>query len=909
MRSLLKSILLLIGFVHSELSLKKIKKVNKNSLSEKLKYTYFNPLIAYSLLKNDFIANIRFFSSSIKPYYTESGDRNYSYDRGIDSFGDWLVLLFPSSSGNLTSSEKTLQTFANMYFIKHISDTTEEILIENIKSLANIVVKIYKNEILNLQSLNFKQRVERYLGSSVLSDSTENNLNEEERILKIILINAFVVNVLKNENCYRMYVKELSLALENEDIKPEYVSEEEKNEFTELYNAIDPILLYSNSKKPDTRILLCKRESNNVHATILNLCMCLFWDYSKQSYNLDHLKLDEGSLLKSFFEKYPKVLSFTPQSEMYKDWLKVIHKLVDNSSPDEAIKSELLTFNRLTVEYTNKHKNEFKPDIINLMRILVKICDSKANKIINEYIKLLDENGITEKTITKIFEKFLSILAVPNKVIIEDAGRANWMSCLDIKFNTTIGDEIYEEIIMLRIEYPFNRMSYISRKDQRIIPIEEKYKNLLTNSESTIFKYLVKSYIYYLDSKIMDYPKYNISIENLYLYLQGPLYSNKQKEDCLTRLVEMKYSTDSSQKFKDNSKKVCENILRSVVLSGDAKKNFLPFYLFSDELFSKLVDQEKCDIWQKLHNLSNEKDNTIIKNLWTDYIKEKKIVCEMLNLHMLNYSLEDIEKMINIAASSLQKLTIECCKNDIFEKFCKFLLEKSSDEIPNLKSLVIKHAFDLTDSNMNTLTNVFYNHTTIKSVEFDRCIFTSKMKNSNPPEFNPADLDCNGGFIAFRDYLISDDCSLKYLSFKDTKLNINQISALSTALEKSDNLKTLTLYKVTSIPSDLEPIIDSLKRNNRLKSLNLSKNSLDDSSIIKIVNALRENNKLNSLDISYNKLNHYDIEGLIQDLVIQKTKLKKLRIALGYSKPNDKNLIDQLLMQNKDSIDFEVSLQ
>lgn len=136
-------------------------------------------LLAYLLLKNDFIVNIRFYNSSINPNYDQSGDRNYAEGVGTDGFGKSLILLFPSPASILNWRRDMGDNFVKKFFLKSINNITEDKWLDNIKSLVNIIVRIYKNESINRRLINLKEATEKELGKLILiaGEKSDEKLN------------------------------------------------------------------------------------------------------------------------------------------------------------------------------------------------------------------------------------------------------------------------------------------------------------------------------------------------------------------------------------------------------------------------------------------------------------------------------------------------------------------------------------------------------------------------------------------------------------------------------------------------------------------------------------------------------------------------------------------------------------
>lgn len=952
------SIILLLDFINSKVSLEIIKKVNKEILPERLDCTIFNPLLAYLLLKNGFISNNRFFNSDLIPSYNISGERNYSEDKGTTSFTKGLLLLFPSPIGILNCYRTTNFNFANNFFTIN-KKTSKEKLIKNIEDLVNILIKIHNNEIIILELLSLKKGVEYELGKVILTNTTENEKIQNKRILKgekneniefskaesknienmnvlkIILINAFIVSVLEGEEQYTEYISKLSKALNGIHIEPEYITNEEKRGFNELYDLDKPSFPFSRFNQPESNmtILSYNRKTDKfggnqsfsdcIDITILNLCICLCWDYSTESFNFDHLQLDEDSLLKNFFIKHGNEI-FPITMEIRNAWSRVIQDLDDNAFQSYS------KFKPQIIQYVKNYRNELEIGFINIMSILTKIFTSSKNNIKNKYIKLFNDDNITEYNIAEKFIKFLNILANPKKLtikeddiekklsLIEIGCRKDFKGCFNIIFHTITQKKTFINTMKLDITKSHGALYYVSNiTDIDDLSILKKFKNLMDNKKETIFNYLTKSYIYFLGNKKIEYLEDNSDIKSLYLYSQGQLINNEQKRNCLLNLIDIVYNNDSSEEIKEEGRRVGENILRSACLSDlGTEQYFLKFYCFSEKLLSSLNNEKKYEIWKELYKKYNKTKYRSFRNAWNNVIINQNFECT-LNLSSSHYFNGDAFEMLRITTSSLKKLILSYYNINQFENFCELLLEYNHSKMPFIESLSICYINNLTDRHIDILNKIFEIHNKVKSLSFERCsletriiklILNNLIKNRKLKSLSFWDeysFD-DDSIKIITDILMSKDSVLNTLEFLHIKLDDIKIGLISQALRNNCSLEFLNLKNTDLNPCRLKLITTALKKNYTLKSLNISENSLDRPSIQLILDGLKENKALEVLDISFNSFNCDDIICFINSLIKQGTELKQLIIIAYYDSDIEK--INKYLENNSNNITFQVVL-
>lgn len=850
MKNFLILILLLLEYIHSEISLETIQRANQKILPKELEHTIINPLIGSLALKCHFISNFRFFNTSTNFSINNSGERNYDSDIGTTGLSQAFIKLFPSPAGILTTHRNKPSNFTRKYFQKSNIE-------RNIEKLAKLVVKIYNEN----TEISTENNIENELKELLLLDSNKSIDNIKE--LKIILIHSYIIKVLDRYEDYLIYLSKLVHLLKDirtkndininttsdSNIIPEYTTESEMNEFKNLYKDTISSFPYSKYNLPEANIILgaYNRKSDSfsnhilfsdcVDITILHLCNCIFWDKSTKSYNLEYLKLDENAPLSIFYNKYGNNM-FPLTREKRNDWSKVVQDLDNNLFQCNS------TYNPHIVEYIkNDCRNELQLGIINTMSILVRICSSSNNKILKDYNELFKNNYVSVHNIHEIFVEFLNILANPKNIKInlisaekkftfEGIERADFIGHITMEVVTNL-NLVSSEVIQVKINERHAELAFIPKNNNKNEDIINNFKNLINNENITVFKLIIKTYINFLAGKNIGYIEEDHNIKNLCFFCQGQLYKSDQKRVYLLELAKILSNDDITKDFELEIIKVCENVIRSAILSDPGTKElFIPFFYLSKNLISTLSDKEKINAWSSIYSKYQEIDLCIIKNGWINIIKNIKNNVHLSikqNLHTVNSSLE----MIIIAIQSLKTLKLEYYNNNIFyEKIFPVLSEIHSLELLDFSGNRIS------DRNIQLFIN------TLDGNSISHSLMQPSSTSSS---------------------LISSNNTQDIIRLSDG--NINNSSLLKSP-NKKWNLKALDLSLNRLNYRNAKLIADGLKRNLDLVSLNLAFNRLKYDDIIYFITVFSKDTTLKHLNLTGNRLNELDVINIKNYVVL-----------------------------------------
>lgn len=880
MRSNLKEIVLLATSCYSLISLKIIEGVNKTFLPKIAEHTLLNSIIGNIALKSNIISNYRNFNPNIQIFTNKFNERDYSKDIGTSNLSKAFIMLFPSPSGILSSHSENEKNFTKKYF--DITDTNK--LIENIESLADIVIKIFYDEPIVDQQTD----LEKELGILLLSDT-----NNKE--LKILLIHSYVINTLEDKEHFKIYVFRIRSSIKyKKELIPEYSNKKEINEFKNLYNDYTSLSFpYSDLNQPETNVnlpifiriskIIYEEDQflDTVGITILHLCNCIFWDSSKKKYDLNHLKLDRKSKLRKFYNKHGKSM-YPLTKKIRNDWSKVIQDLDNHSFVDDGV------YKTYNIEYMKKNcRNMLKSGVLNISSALIKICSSSNNKLIEIYKKInkntLSSNYYLEEILKSIANsKKLQIsvkLVKSTEKNVEVAKRTDYLGLFEINFIKTIKKREYVERMRLSIKEKNTELFHIHDENNFNSFKIKKFENLIKNPNTTFFKFIIKDYINLLSNKYTDYTLEYKSIKNYFIYNQRNLLTNEQKIEYLYQLSKI-MSVDNIN-FLTETKKVCENIIRSAdQIDFEDIEGFLPFYCFSEKLLSTLSNDEKFDIWRNIYAFESIVGITSIRNAWDKEIEKLKIVDHLDFTHIF-YTDENIILMVKTASKTLKSIKVDFQDGCCVEEFFNILLE-----MPCLELLQFEGHFSRQEDDIKLLMKSLKK---IESRSNDPIKFTVKLTYPS--------LTTDSVNLIFNDLLKNHTIKLK--SFNLLSLNRESFDIFIKAMENNCNLESLVIDDSSTFnPVKTKLLVNALKKNNKIKSIKLSGCFFDRKDLREIISALESNENLEIVNLSFKCLTT-DIAPEIISLVENKNfKLKNLNLSGNTLSSDTINKISKSLKNN-----------
>ena len=274
------------------------------------------------------------------------------------------------------------------------------------------------------------------------------------------------------------------------------------------------------------------------------------------------------------------------------------------------------------VHYINQdYRYGVKLGIINIMRVLSEIFG------VEKKFRVIMESGgrtTTDSMPGKIIEFFKTVL-FNDKIAIENIEIDNLQKIEDFRMKDFTGEltissrlRMSKKLVKMKLgivksNTDYSRkmpsLSFISAK-----PYEQK-NDLLASFDNLDGKMLLQS-ILKRHVKLLRLENDKTDASGLALdiaFNQGPLWSMKEKLDHLVFLCE--YVEKSNIDHPNFIKQVIGNILRS---EGFEETEFRPFYMYSEELFNSLDDQQKLNIWLSF----SESMPKSVKTAWAKFISE-----------------------------------------------------------------------------------------------------------------------------------------------------------------------------------------------------------------------------------------------------------------------------------------------
>ena len=324
-----------------------------------------NPIFGWLFESTGCLQNLRFYSPLLKFGTDENGRRKYVEDTSDDSFIKSVIALFPSPVGVLCHI-----TTANSNFARNFNESKED----GIAFLAQLFIAVSRDKEINANFLIRKAQSFKSLAKSLLQDDNM-SFPDSEKQLKLLLIHAFIINMLDKSEDLSLYLEMILKGIENTK------QELELDLFDEVTKARDSLNFfpYSQLNPPLSQVLIpiYKRETDTfdyeknlfsdcADVTLLHLCNCLFYDSREKKYSVNHLNLSADARIREFYNKHPEPFALT--LDIRKDWSRVIQDLPDFKEKDESkYRTDLIV-------YVQSERNEVSAGIINMMNVLAMIC-------------------------------------------------------------------------------------------------------------------------------------------------------------------------------------------------------------------------------------------------------------------------------------------------------------------------------------------------------------------------------------------------------------------------------------------------------------------------------------------------------------------------------------------------------
>lgn len=740
-----------------------------------LKSSILNPVFGYLLESTGALSNLRFYGPGLK-ITTERNCRNYSSDKSSVELIQRIIELFPSENGFLSHVEQSKSS----YKLK-----SKQCQNESIQLLANIFLLILKGQGNDSFSKN-------HCGKKFLRFAP--NDTNYDTIIQLMAIHAFVINsfddkeYLKNylniilDNIYDFPVQIYQL---NCDILNEVliIQQEFKSfPYSELNQppSADYAPIFVRSLK---HFDASKTFQDFTEILLLNICNCLFYNSENGSYSTENL--NPFSALARFYKTYNK--PFTITDNIRRAWLKVVQGLENFSDQDDS------KYNLHKILYLNDKSNELECGIINLMNVLIRICE------IDHFNFWMDFDGYNiEKKLKQLFKIISPIFPGQSLFVTANSedfnlfksfGRLDFKANFNLTFIHSNGDQIKYKVILGN---NFTSMRVISHNRKNVY---DGVNLDIDPDETSLPIILFKNFIEISQNR----SHFIDQTSNLYgPYFSGYIETDEQKKNLLINIGDeiLKHFKDLSVPLDFDRlellKSMANNILNSIDLKNPEIKLLMMPVLFC---YAKLQDKDIIECW--IHSFSIDRAN--IYELWKE--KVINLNCESMKISFFQMSPTKIVKVFKVLmkCNKMKNLYISGINFDN-----RFIISQKLGQLVNLEIL------DLSNNNLG--------------LEGAKEI-SKALKNLN----KLAELYLSGNFIRSE--------GIFYIS----KAQIN--------------LSNLTVLDLSNNHIDFEGakyIAEILENTKSLKSLNLTGNSLSPEGSIDILEALCYLKEITSLKLSHN---------------------------------------------------------
>lgn len=847
-----------------------------------------NPIYGHLFEATGAFENIRFFGPLLRIEKNNNHTRNFANDSSDEDLVKIAILLFPSPTGTLCHIRNIESNFGSKIKQK-IKEGTR-----GIHFMGELFVKVLNNELFDIEITN-SDEIDQVKGILLNENKSKVFSNNDTQLIKLMMIHSFIINLLDDKNHLKEYFSFIVENIKNLERIPHLNADvidhilRIKNHYLGFpYSKINQppsnskIPVYDREKK---KFLEDVTFSDCADVLLLNLCNCLLYDPVKLCYSTDNLH--EDSDICKFYQKYNKLYTIT--DEIRNDWSKVIQGLDDFTSEDKS------KYKLNKIVYLMKGmRNEVKSGIINMMNILIKICNIDHENFWKDF-----------KGIEKINEKLLQLF---NQ--ISTSGSRIWIVNCNFKEERIekrmeiIGsfDVIFERengiIVVITVEHS-ERHAQMKVSSYGINSDEHHYKNTQKVKSNDL-----------LETVYMNYVTESQSIEDSdiikTIYFSEPLQTDEQKLKVLKSIF--KFITENeNQTIVEILKGITISILDCVDLTDmGTRVTFLPYLVY----FDGLTDSEIIECW--VRSLENDKEPDIDK-LWEPRVLKTKlneidlnlddikstrkssvfnILSEMKHIQSLILKGNLNDKLENTLSglsklTQLKKLNIRQIKSgNPFNIEQTDLLSDSLSKLKNLKSLYLsldisrykeKDYAKIILTNLTHLTELKISLVCFIKVEVEslsKVLLKLTNLTSLYVSFEEGHSD---GFLVFTETLGKMD-QLTELRISNIRLDENKKDHLANALLQLKNLKTLYFSHCELTPEGLHGFAEKLGKLTRLRELGFSNIDSGENWIYYLVDPISKLTNLTTLDFSNNFFVAYDeLVGLLQGLMNLKN-LKTLNI-------------------------------
>ena len=874
--------ILLIQLVASKLSLFTLNEVIEN-LSEDigeqaflLKSSILNPVFGYLLETTGALGNLRFLSPGLRVTESLNG-RDFSKDSSEDPSIQLFLELFPSPTGTLNHIRTSKYNFGYMF---------RENKKEGIKLLAEIFLKILREEAYVEESdettIESFEKVKKLLLNNQVGNLT---YIFNFRLIKLMTIHAFIMNALDSENDLEEYLililegleegESIETYDENCDILGQVLKIQQDFKsfpFSELNKPPSNVSIPIYNRKKD-EFILSKPFSDCADILLLNICNALFYDPHNCCYSIKHL--NPNSDLAKFYQKHSQL--FTTTDDIRNDWSKVVQGL--NDFPITTQNKYKLN----KIMYTKEKRNEISTGIINMMNILIHICNIDHGKFWADF----DGKNIESKLINlfeilkpkfpgQIFEAWNlpeSYSEFKSKERIDFEGifflgfyQPNKTKILLKVFHNAQHSEM--NLVDYQKPEAYFSKSTDQTQDNECLPVFllRNYTSIAYNEPNATEKLDIFSKLLFTGSAENINQMLEMLLNICEVLIEEEVFSFQTYENDDIKIMRFDLLLD-----------ILENIL-SLVNAGNRETQilFIPF-LFSAE---KLTEDQIILSWIKSFYIQR----IDVYKLWEERI---------LNLDCREMKFDLSEMPTNKIPALFE--TLKKCK--MLDSLSLFGINRSQSQIiakelsqmPNLKSLCLSN-----------------NNLKLQGI---KCFVDAF---SNLKELIHLDLSNNSLDIEGAKYLsigLEKLTNLTSLNLSGNSIQLEGTKYIANALKQLSRLEILDISRNTIQIKGAKLIADEVTKFPKFTSLNLAGNSLDSDGSETFAGLLSNLTNLTSLDLSGNYLGCLNLNMISLEL----RKLTKLTsICLSHSKLGQKMLESVLFalqnMKNLTNLDLSMNL-
>lgn len=569
-----------------------------------LKFSIINPICGYLFEATGALHNIRFFGPLLELGQGDDYKRNYSNDSSDDDVVKLAILLFPSPTGTLCHIRNTFSNFGSK-IQNQIKDKGK-----GIKIMSDLFLQALNTQTkTDSEDGNVKDEIKQVKSILIRKNKTLVFSDTDSQIIKLSMIHSFMINVLDNKDHLKEYLINIlnnSTGIENIPLLNNVEAAGQVVKFRKQYDSF-PYSLFdqppSNSKIPlyywqtgtyDKE----KTFSDCADVLLLNLCNCLLYDSSKLNYSVE--KLDPNSEIYKFYQKYNFKNLHIITDEIRNDWSKVVQGL-DNFATKDASKYKLNE-----ILYMKKDlRNEVGPGIINMMNILIKICNIDHEGFWKDF------NGIRD-TERKLLELFNMISSCKSKISIKNCRLKE--EEIGTRFEILGDFEIYFELkdmfaLVIRVEQT-SKHAEMKVTNYQVGP--SKIQNIKAIEEKNLLDNIYMNYVQKFERADL---KNNDNLAST-AYFKLPMYNYLVKAYILRELNKF----ENDQRLKEILKGIKVSILETINLRDPIiGERFIEDFIYLDGF----TDQEITAFWKNSFSLSKTA-STEVYQLWSSRLKETK---------------------------------------------------------------------------------------------------------------------------------------------------------------------------------------------------------------------------------------------------------------------------------------------